>query len=186
MPHRNTPELQTRRLTLRALRATDSVLMHELFIDPEVVRFSRINPLTFDKASAMLFRWLAPEDDHYWVVQSLDGTGLGVTFLRAVNHSHRAAEIGYILGRPAWNQGIASEIVPAVIRYGFGQLGLCRVEAYVSTGNAASLRVLEKCGFAREGIRRADVFKNGRFENSVLLSILNESLINRLTEKEKT
>lgn len=184
MSHRNTPELQTRRLTLRALRATDGALMHELFINPDVVRFSRINPLTFDEASAMLTRWLAPENDHYWAIESNDGTGIGVIFLRAVDHVHRAAEIGYILGKPAWNQGIASEIVPAVIRFGFGQLGLCRIEAYVSTGNAASLRVLEKCGFAREGVRRADVFKNGRFENSVLLSTLNETLINKLSETE--
>lgn len=176
-----TPELHAGNgIILRPLRNSDTDLMEAMFSDAEVVRFSRINPLSRDEAHAMLLRWLEPENDAYWSVHDSSGKTAGVIFLRNVNSTHRAAEIGYMLVRDSWGKGIASAIVTAVIRHGFGTMGLCRIEAYVSTPNRASLRVLEKCGFQQEGRRRADVFKNGRFEDSILCSRINETLIRNL------
>ena len=68
--------------------------------------------------------------------------------------AHRA-EIGYWLARPWWGQGVTTEAVRALTRYAFEELGLRRLVAQVYPWNQASIRVLEKCGFRREGYLRA-------------------------------
>src|SRR5688572_10441434 len=66
---------------------------------------------------------------------------------------HRlGAEIGYWLGESYWGVGIATEAVIAVTEYAFAKHNLVRLHARVLEWNKASMRVLEKCGYVREGI----------------------------------
>jgi len=82
---------------------------------------------------------------------------------------HRmSAEIGYWLGRSYWGQGLATAAVTAVTSYGFTTLGLCRIYATVFEHNAASCRVLEKCGYQYEGRLRKSVIKAGRTLDQLL------------------
>lgn len=76
--------------------------------------------------------------------------------------NRKTAEIGYWLGEPYWKQGLATEAVRQMCEYGFG-LGFARLQAAVFDFNQASMRVLEKNGFVKEGIFRRSVYKNGRF-----------------------
>jgi len=75
--------------------------------------------------------------------------------------NRKSAEIGYWIGEPFWNKGLATEAVRQMCDYGFG-LGFARLQAAVFEYNGASMRVLEKNGFVREGIFRQAVYKNGR------------------------
>lgn len=75
--------------------------------------------------------------------------------------SHRA-EIGYWLARPYWGQGIMSAVVAAVSRHAFDHFGLAKIVANVFSWNAASARVLEKCGFQEEGYFKWHYRKDGR------------------------
>jgi RimJ/RimL family protein N-acetyltransferase len=71
-----------------------------------------------------------------------------------------SAEIGYWLGEPFWNQGIATEAVRQMIEYCFYYFDIIRIYAEVFEINKASMRVLEKTGFYLEGVRRKAVYKN--------------------------
>jgi len=64
------------------------------------------------------------------------------------------AEIGYVLGREYWNQGLTTEAVREVIRFGFAAMQLNRIQAICEVDNIASGRVLEKAGMQLEGILR--------------------------------
>lgn len=75
----------------------------------------------------------------------------------------KSAEIGYWIGEPFWNKGIASKAVGLVCEYAFEILGLQRLFAGIFEGNTASMRVLERNGFQLEGIGRMAVFKNNKF-----------------------
>ncbi len=87
---------------------------------------------------------------------------LGGISLMLQEDVHRiCAEIGYWLGVDAWGRGIASAAVNAATAYAFDVLGLERVQAVVNTRNPASARVLEKCGFMREGTMRRAAIKEG-------------------------
>ncbi len=73
-----------------------------------------------------------------------------------------SAELGYFIGEPWWNRGIATRAVNLICDYGFGELGLIRIYSGVISYNTASRRVLEKCGFVQEAVLRSALIKNGK------------------------
>ena len=81
------------------------------------------------------------------------------------NARHGRAEIGYSLARRFWGFGYMTEAARAVIDFGFGAMGLNRVEANCFIENVASARVMEKCGMKFEGILREYILVKGRYEN---------------------
>ncbi len=91
---------------------------------------------------------------------------VGVTGLVLQSDIYRkSAEIGYWIGEPHWNKGIATEAVNLMIRYGFENLKLNRIFTGVFEHNRASQRVLEKCGFIHEGIFEHAIIKNNKLIN---------------------
>lgn len=64
------------------------------------------------------------------------------------------ADLGYMLRRDAWGQGLGTETAQALIEAGFGQLGLARIISTVDVRNAASIRVLQKSGLRWEATYR--------------------------------
>jgi len=125
------------------------------------------------------------DDAHAWIASIVDvapvrnfaievggsaAGGIGVAPFADVHA--RSAEIGYWLAEEHWGRGIATEAVRAATSYAFGSLGVVRVQAAVFAWNEASMRVLEKCGYAREGVLAKSVFKDGELIDSVLYAIL--------------
>ena len=84
----------------------------------------------------------------------------------------RSAMLGYWLGEPFWNRGIATRAVRAIVDWAFEELDLIRIFAFVFESNTASVRVLEKNGFQLEGTMRRAVFKRGRLMDQALYAIL--------------
>lgn len=78
---------------------------------------------------------------------------VGVCSLMGVSARHHAGELGYWIGTPYWGRGYATEAGRQVLRVGFEDLRLQRVEAGVLDKNPASARVLQKLGFLPTGIR---------------------------------
>ncbi len=73
-----------------------------------------------------------------------------------------SAEIGYWVGEPYWGNGIATKAVELITEYGFDQLALHRIYAGVFAYNTASIKVLEKNGFKKEGIFKNAIVKNDK------------------------
>ncbi len=72
----------------------------------------------------------------------------------------KSAEIGYWIGEPYWRMGIATKAVELITDYGFNTLNLNRIYTGVFEYNIASMKVLEKNGFEKEGIFKGAVLKN--------------------------
>ena len=79
--------------------------------------------------------------------------------------------IGYALDKQSEGKGITSEAVQLMVQFAFGHLMINRVEAYVSPNNVASIRVLEKAGFLREGLLKQLLYINGYWEDHYLYAI---------------
>jgi RimJ/RimL family protein N-acetyltransferase len=107
----------------------------------------------------------AIRDEHELV---LGGCGLQEFQL---GKSHRA-EIGYWLAKPFWGRGIMTAVVRRLCAFAFEELGLIRLVAHVFADNAASARVLEKCGFEQEGYLRWHYFKDNRYLDARLFGLL--------------
>ena len=83
----------------------------------------------------------------------------------------RSAEIGYWLGEVQWGRGITTAAVRALTGYGFEALDLTRIFAVPFVDNSASMRVLERCGYAREGTMRRSAIKEGVVMDQMLYAV---------------
>ena len=112
---------------------------------------------------------------HHFALRRGDGFligGIGLQ-LNSVTSLHRA-ELGFWLAKDYRNRGLTTAAVRGVVRSGFQDFGLNRVEATAATHNLASQRVLEKAGFSREGLLTAYQIKE-----DVLIDVYMFAIINR-------
>jgi [ribosomal protein S5]-alanine N-acetyltransferase len=100
----------------------------------------------------------------------------GLTLSNVRRGVTQAAVLGYWLGLPFVGQGYMTAAVGAVACFAFQDLHLHRIEAATMPNNAASIRVLERNGFRREGIARRLLKINGKWEDHVLHALLAEDL----------
>ena len=85
----------------------------------------------------------------------------------------QSAIVGYSLSQYHNGKGYATEAVKLLVNYAFHTLHLHRIEAGVMPHNIASIRVLEKAGFQKEGIAKKNVKINGRWEDHQILAMIN-------------
>ena len=97
---------------------------------------------------------------------------MGTVTLAGRDRDNRRAEIGFILAREFWGRGLATEAVRRALAFAFGEMDLHRVEADVDPANEASLILLERLGFRREGVLRDRWFTFGSWKDSVMLGVL--------------
>ena len=105
----------------------------------------------------------------------IDGFVVGAIGVRPRDDVYAlTAEIGYWLGEEFWNRGIVTDAVIAMTRYAFETLGMARVYAEVFEWNPASMRVLEKAGYVKEGVLRKSAYKNRQIIDQVLYAKVRE------------
>lgn len=98
----------------------------------------------------------------------------GIGLLLKEDIYRRTAEIGYWLGEPFWGRGIMTEAVRALTGHAFATFDLARIYAGVFESNPASMRVLEKAGYAFEARLRKAVTKEGRTMDEFIYAIVRE------------
>jgi len=96
----------------------------------------------------------------------------GLTLANVRRGVAQAGSIGYWIGAPFARKGYMTAAVRALIPYAFGTLRLHRLEAACIPGNAASVRLLEKTGFMREGYARSYLCINGTWQDHLLYARL--------------
>ena len=74
----------------------------------------------------------------------------------------RTAEIGYWLGEPFWNKGIATIAVKLITDYGFKELDFIRIHTGIFEYNIGSMKVLEKNGYKKDCVFEKSIIKNGK------------------------
>jgi ribosomal-protein-alanine N-acetyltransferase len=170
-------KLTTDRLLLRPLEAGDFRAVHAYASDPEVVRFMDWGPNTLDDTTAFLERMItsvnaSPRTQYPLAIEPAGEPLAGVVELQIDSAEHRRADIGYVLGRAAWGKGYASEAAAAMLRFGFGELGLHKISATCDPDNLGSARVLEKIGMRREGVLRDHFLIRGQWRDRLLWAAL--------------
>jgi [ribosomal protein S5]-alanine N-acetyltransferase len=106
----------------------------------------------------------------------------GLTLAHIRRRAAMSANLGYWMGAGHAGNGIMSAAVPAICRLAFGSLGLERIEAACLPENHASIRVLEKAGFKREGFARAYLSIAGMRRDHLLFALLKSDMPRELPE----
>ncbi len=109
----------------------------------------------------------------HWAIRNQEGCLIGACGFDGfqVGKSHRA-EVGYWLAKPYWGRGIMTAVIREVCQFAFTQWNLVKITAHVFSFNAASARVLEKCGFEQEGYLRKHFLKDGQMIDARLFGLL--------------
>jgi ribosomal-protein-alanine N-acetyltransferase len=116
------------------------------------------------------------EDDSaypFFVFRAEDQTLLGALTVSNVRRGvAQMASVGYWIGRAFARQGFMTAAVQTVLPFVFEHLRLHRLEAACIPTNAASIRLLKRCGFRQEGLARRYLKINGRWEDHLLFALL--------------
>jgi ribosomal-protein-alanine N-acetyltransferase len=99
---------------------------------------------------------------------------IGSMNLKNINMTDRNAEVEYWLDNRFWRRGIASESLAPILKYAFSDMDLVRVYAIVHAKNTASIKLLEKFGFTREGTYRKATFMNDEWSDVYSYGLLKE------------
>ena len=174
MSKRLRPVLTTRRLVLRDLVLEDIPAIQSHWADPRYQALSPPGRLTDETCREIFEGEIArlssyPRTGHHWAMV-LEGQTIGT--IRLTFERSSSASVGYGLTADLWGQGIATEAVREVLRYGFEECALHRVQAFVFSPNEASKRVLKKCGFTREGAFREKVAWGDRRVDDEIFGLL--------------
>lgn len=101
------------------------------------------------------------------------GELIGLTSIVAIDWLNRSARSQIMIGEKSyWGKGYGTQAVLDTVRFGFLHRGFERMWVRIVDTNVSSIALHEKIGYKREGMMRHAVFKNGRFHDVVLLSLL--------------
>lgn len=171
------PTLDAERLRLRAVRPEEASDVLRVFGNPVAMEYWSHGPLP-DLAAARDYvtniheGWRDRVFYQWAIARRQDDAFLGTVTLCEWDRGNRHAELGYMLDPAVHGQGLASEAVRTVLRFGFETMELHRVEADTDPRNAASIRLLERLGFQREGYFRERWLINGEWLDSVMFGLL--------------
>ncbi len=166
-------ELETDRLLLRPLVENDWEMALETFMDPEVMKFVAdvgSEEALAEEMKTAIRRGAGGRIGVWCVLQRETGEKLGTAILLPLpieeddtdwslvqedRYPDADIEVGYILKRSAWGNGYATEACRRLVQFAFEETELNEIVAVTDPRNAASQKVLRKCGLRDEGLRRA-------------------------------
>ena len=143
--------LTTERLVLRAPLLTDVTSIATLANDLRIAAMTTRIPHPYSQSDAEEFIARATGDGEIVFAITLAGGPL-IGMCGIDRRPDESPEIGYWLGVPHWSNGYATEAARALVGHAFDDLAIDALEAGARIVNPASLRVLEKCGFAWTGV----------------------------------
>jgi RimJ/RimL family protein N-acetyltransferase len=162
--------INTSRTSCNLYRPSDFDFVRATMADEQVMHF--IRPATDDLG-------VVSERTDFWLKYASDYPGFGIFMIRLIETGELAGycvvrrveyapdrdiEVGYVLAREYWGRGLATEITQGLIQYVAANFSPPLILAYTDPANTASNRVLEKCGFVRNGMESIAQTESLRWE----------------------
>lgn len=164
------------RVELRGVEAADLDDRYRWLNNPDIVRyFTNLAklPLTRSQLANWHEKTFKNERELHFSVYTMHHQHIGGAQLKEIDWLNRSAEFGLFIGETEyWAKGYGMEITRLILTYAFETLNLHRVCLRVDKDNAAAVRCYQKCGLKQEGIFREEVFRDGKYHDSMIMSIL--------------
>ena len=169
-------DLQGKVVRLRAFTRDDLAHYRRWLADPAVVEHLEMGARpTRDSDCEAAWRLANEADDAvvFTIVEREKGTPVGVCGLYLIQWMARRAQFNILIGEPlAWDKGYGTESAALILDYAFDVLNLNSVQLGVNADNVRAVRSYEKVGFVREGVRRQFVYRNGKYHDTIVMSVL--------------
>jgi ribosomal-protein-alanine N-acetyltransferase len=175
----NFPVIDLGDYILRQKNIDDVEDFHRYYTDPEVNKniISSI-PRNIEESKAEIRYWINVyyrNDGIYFGIARKDNNQLiGSIGVSSINKIHNRGEVSYDLAKEYWQKGIMTKALNAMIKYGFEEMKLNRIEAFVTPENKASRALLKKCQFFLEGELKQHRRHNGIYRDVGIFSMVCE------------
>ena len=185
MPRKNGKiiSLVSERLLIRDLDQHNLDFIHALHLIPEVQHYATMEfPGSLTASIGYLNNYIeqqsaTPRKEYGFCISLADQTPIGLIGLSNCSGKFKNAELWFKLAPEYWGKGYTVEAALVLLEFGFTQLSLHRIEAGVATENTASIRVLEKIGMKREGLRRKILPIRGDWKDNYHYALLEEEFL---------
>ncbi|NLJ81393.1 MAG: GNAT family N-acetyltransferase [Firmicutes bacterium] len=172
------PVLETKRLVLRELKYDDGPDIYAYFSEG-IAQYYDWLPATVPEGRGFVRYFKSGYRDKHsirWAITVKPRDKIaGTVGFSEFEHFSRA-DLGYELAKRFWGQGLMSEALEVIIPFGFQTMGLHRIQALVVPENTASIHLLEKFGFQKEGLLRQYNYVRHRnvWEDNLIMALLRE------------
>ncbi len=174
------PRLETERLVLRQMTLDDAESVLSYFADEEVTRYIDVPSMTdLEQAEKVIMYGISlferREGIRWGIARPGDERLIGTCgFDNVTKVRGSRGEVKYDLSRPCWGRGLMAEALAEVVRFGFEEMELNRIEALVVKDGDRSQRLLRRLGFQEEGTLRGYSYWKGRYWDEVSFSLLRD------------
>jgi RimJ/RimL family protein N-acetyltransferase len=166
--------LETKRLILKKTEQSDFNNLLALRSDPDVMKYTEQGVQTKEDVQKFLDITVPFQKKYGYDICSVfeknsdDFIGQAGLFCAEIENEQSEVEIGFSLHKKYWGQGYGTELVKALIQWGFDHLSVRKLVAYIDPKNTASHRVLQKCGMMDVGINgnllKFEIYKDDSIE----------------------
>ena len=158
---------------------TDAEDMYEYAQEPLVTNFLLWEPHVSIKFTQSYLKFIQTQYSagcffDWSLVLADSGKMIGTCGFTCFDFDNDSAEVGYVLNPDYRGHEIIPEALHAVMKFGFENLLLNRIEAHYIVGNDASRRVMEKVGMRFEGVRRCGMLIKGQYRDIGVCAVLSE------------
>lgn len=162
-------------ITLRAIEESDLELLKEMLNDPDIENTT--GGYSYPISTYQQRKWFEGlsnrRDELRLIIDTKEHGPIGVVMLTDIDWKNRTAQSHSKISRNELRgKGYGTKALKARTKYAFEQLNLHCLYAHIIEYNIAAQRIVEKCGFKKEGVLRERVYKNGKYHNVVVWSIL--------------
>lgn len=110
-----------------------------------------------------------------FAIETKDGRHIGNCGLHDASPENRGATLGVFIGeRECWGKGYGTDAVRTLVRFGFEEMNLNRVELHVFHFNERAMASYRKCGFVEEGRLRQHIYQEGVYHDLVVMAVLRD------------
>jgi RimJ/RimL family protein N-acetyltransferase len=174
--------------TLREICHNDLPLINRWRNDQEIINLLGNNFLYIsnDVDAAWFEQYLQNRDKarRFAILDSTNNRMIGTTQLTGIHAINQSAEFSIAIGeKEYWNKGAGQTASQLLLQHAFADLNLHRIYLTVLVRNTRAVHLYEKIGFVQEGILRKSMYKQGIFEDLVMMSLLKEEYLNKVPAK---
>ncbi|MEA3266722.1 MAG: GNAT family N-acetyltransferase [Candidatus Fermentibacteria bacterium] len=173
------PVIQTERLVLRQVATEDTEGLFLCYSDPEVMKYLATPLDNEDAIEGILEDYKDGFNQGYNLIWSIiireTGAFAGTAGFEEFSFLDCKADIGFSLLRKHQGKGYMEEALSKIVAYGFQELNLNRIQTTVVPENTASVKLLNRLGFQKEGHMKQSVFFNNSFHDELMFAVLNNA-----------
>lgn len=158
---------------LRAFERSDVDANHAFVNDLDTLK-SMVSGIPFPASMEDEYRWLEQQSsysrgEYQFAVEDFEGSLVGRCGIIRLDWKNSLAEVAIMIGAPYRGRGYGKEAMELLCGFCFDEMNLHKLKVSVFAFNEAAIRCYEHCGFDREGLLKNEIFRNGKYQDVVVM-----------------